>query len=398
MVRPEDRVGLTFRCGSGPQPPPEDRELRLSLPNGSTFWAQLRAAAWSCPSGHSCLLVTVGAIDHQVRQDQRKKERLNSLGVLAGGIAHDFNNVLLAVFGNISLVRMHLTDPESVEKRLLDAEASIDRATSLTKQLLTFARGGAPVKKALRVADLLRTVAGTFPDDGAITCRMELAVDLWPVEGDEGQLALALGNLVQNAQRAMPGGGVLTLKAENAQSSSSGAWFVRISVTDEGTGIGEEDLPRTFDPYFSAADSGGKGVGLATCHSIIQKHGGKVRVASVLGKGSTFTLSLPAAGQAPEAAVSTERERPAPGGRLLVMDDDPSVRQVALELLRELGYTPEGAAHGAEAVETYQRSLAGSFLLQSFWISTSLGRWGEGGACGNTKDEPPSTGRRFERL
>ena len=354
MVHPEDRDASPFACGS--QSPPQNRELRLSLPNGSTVWAQLHATVWHCQSGDPGLLVTLVAIDHQARQDLRKKERLDSLGVLAGGIAHDFNNVLLAIFGNISLARMQLNDPESAGKRLLDAESSIDRATALTKQLLTFARGGAPVKKALPVADLLRTAAGTIPDDGAITCRVELAGDLWPVEGDEGQLALALGNLAQNAQRAMPEGGMLTLMAENARSSSSDAGFVRISVTDEGAGIAEEDLPRIFDPYYCAGDSGGKGLGLATCHSIIQKHGGKIRVTSVPGKGSTFTLSLPAAGLAPQAAAA-EPERPAPGGRVLVMDDDPSVRQVALRLLRELGYMPEGAAHGAEAVEAYQRSL-----------------------------------------
>ena len=332
-------------------------EHRQLTPQGTMRWVRVLVSPLVGTDG--AIASYVGTLEditalQQARHDLSKNQKLESLGVLAGGIAHDFNNMLLAVFGNISLARFHLDDPESLGKRLDDAEKAIERATSLTKQLLTFARGGAPVKKVVSVKELLLGASRLALHGSRVTGQFDFEEELWPVEADEEQLTQAAGNLVLNAVQAMPEGGTVTIRAENVISRSSGGRYVRISVADTGVGIAETDLSRIFDPYFSTKPQG-SGMGLATCHSIIRKHEGKIRAASILGQGSTFTLSLPASEQptAPEPRVPTELIRGS--GRVLVMDDDESIRVVARGMLEELGYTAETAGNGAEAVDLYLR-------------------------------------------
>ena len=333
-------------------------EHRQLTPQGALMWVRVLVSPIFGTDG--AIASYVGTLEditalQQARHDLSKNQKLESLGVLAGGIAHDFNNMLLAVFGNISLARFHLDDPESLEKRLDDAEKALERATSLTKQLLTFARGGAPVKKVVDVKELLQGVADSALLGTQVTGQFDFEEELWPVEADEEQLTQAAHNLVLNAVQAMPEGGALTIRAENV-STSNGGRYLRITVADTGVGISETDLSRIFDPYFSTKPQG-SGMGLATCHSIIRKHAGKIRAASNLGKGSTFTLSLPASEQhaseqpAPEPREQTELIRGC--GRVLVMDDDESVRAVALGILEELGYSAETAGNGAEAIDLY---------------------------------------------
>lgn len=288
--------------------------------------------------------------------DLLKNEKLESLGVLAGGIAHDFNNVLTGIFGNISLARFQLHEPERAAKRLEDAEQAIVRASDLTRQLLTFARGGEPILKLVKLNEMLQDTVRLALQGSNVGCAFDLAGELWPVEADPGQMARVIDNLVLNAAQSMPKGGTVTVRTEKIRNSESGDRFLRISVSDTGTGIAEENLEKIFDPYFTTR-SGGSGLGLATCHSIIKKHGGKIRVESEQGKGSRFTISLPASERGclsePEAQVGDCRG----GGRVLVMDDEDDIRNIAGGILRELGYTVELAEDGAQAIELYRRRM-----------------------------------------
>ncbi|HBG05528.1 MAG: hypothetical protein A2075_04570 [Geobacteraceae bacterium GWC2_58_44] len=331
-----------------------DMEMRMQRPDGSSFWAQLQSSKARGSHGSAAYWITMTAIDRKARHDLMKNQKLESLGVLAGGIAHDFNNILTAVFGNISLARFQLHDPDRAAKRLEDAEHAIVRASDLTRQLLTFARGGEPVKKVIQVNLLVQEAAAFVLHGSNVRCEYLLAEDIHPVEADEGQLSQVIHNLVLNAVQAMPMGGTTTIGTEKV-STADGAQFVRILVADTGAGIAEEDLLKIFDPYFTTK-SQGSGLGLATCYSIVKKHGGKIRAESVPGRGSRFIISLPASKH--EYVADPGEPEPAfhGTGRLLVMDDNGEVRATAQELLKEMGYAVEVAEDGAEALGAYLRA------------------------------------------
>jgi PAS domain S-box-containing protein len=339
------------------------QEHRQLTPQGDTVWVRALASPIYGPDG--TILSQVGTLEditelRQARQEMLKAVKLESLGVLAGGIAHDFNNILTAVFGNISLARFQLHDSEAVHKRLTDAENAIVRAADLTKQLLTFARGGEPVKKIIKVNDLLQDSARFLLHGSKVDCEFRLDDGIWPVEADEGQLAQVIHNLVLNAVQAMPQGGKLMVQAHNIGSPIKVNRSVKISVADTGTGIAEQTLQRIFDPYFTTKPQG-NGLGLATCYSIINKHGGKIRVESTVGKGTTFIISLPASDRECESKPKFSAKLSHGSGRVLVMDDNEDIRSTARVILTELGYTVELTENGAEAVELYlQRKEQGT--------------------------------------
>jgi CheY-like chemotaxis protein len=249
---------------------------------------------------------------------------------------------------------MQLHDTEKTAKRLVAAENAASRARDLTQQLLTFARGGEPVKKVIEVDGLLREAAGFAIHGSTVRCKFALADGLWPVEVDEGQLSQVIHNLVINAVQAMPDGGTITIGAENFGSILQRQKCVRIFVADNGTGITEQHLQRIFDPYFTTKQQG-SGLGLATCYSIIKKHGGIITVESTLGKGSTFYLTLPASELSREAQPEFQTDVAYGIGRVLVMDDEEPVREALQAMLDELGYTAECAENGAEAVDLYRK-------------------------------------------
>ncbi len=332
-------------------------EYRLSISRGDTSWARALVSPIADPDGE--VTGYVGTVEditelRRIRQEMLKTQKLESLGVLAGGIAHDFNNILTAILGNISLARMQLSgDVERAGKRLLEAENAADRAKDLTQQLLTFARGGEPVKKVIDVSGLLREAAGFAIHGSAVRCGFALADDLWPVEVDEGQISQVIHNLVINAVQAMPDGGEIEVGAKNHLSTPDGKRCVRISVADTGTGIPEQHLQRIFDPYYTTKQHG-SGLGLATCYSIIKKHGGSITVESTMGRGSTFHLELPALEPVVMAAGRKSQVQVTVGsGRLLVMDDEEPVRDAVKAMLEQLGYQVECAKDGSEAVDLY---------------------------------------------
>lgn len=325
-------------------------DMRMLRTDGSIFHAHLQATRGQ---NGECW-ITLEDINElwQARQELFKAQKNESLGVLAGGIAHDFNNILAAILGNISMARLQLHEPENADLRLHQAEKAAFRAKNLAKQLITFARGGEPVKKNIDVRSILKEAAGFALLGSNVKCVFSLANDLLPVEADEGQIVQVIHNLVLNAVHAMPEGGTVTVSADNVSARHSGNRFVKFSVADTGSGISEENLLKIYDPYFSTKQHG-SGLGLASCYSIIMKHGGKIRATSILGKGSTFTISLPASLQEHVSGSDTRQALFRGTGRVLIMDDEEMIRGIEQELLEELGYMVESAENGSEAVELY---------------------------------------------
>jgi PAS domain S-box-containing protein len=295
----------------------------------------------------------------RLREEAIQSQKLESLAVLAGGLAHDFNNLLTGVLGNVSLALSRPGLPEEARGWLEDAEAAGVRAQGLTQQLLTFARGGAPIRKVTRLGPAIRQIASFCSLGTTAVCRIDVDPDLWPAEADEGQVAQVVQNLVLNAIEAMPDGGEVvvaarnqTLPANNVLRLAPGPHLV-IQVADHGVGIPDAVRARIFDPYFSTKQRR-SGLGLAVSHSIVVRHGGRIQVDSEVGRGTTFQVFLPALpGVMPEGA-SAAVPAPAPGGTILVMDDDPMVRRLMERMLARLGYGIASAEDGRQAVQMYQ--------------------------------------------
>ena len=290
-----------------------------------------------------------------------KADALESLGVLAGGIAHDFNNILMAIMGNITLAKMYAKPGDKIFERLKEAENASLRAKDLTQQLLTFSRGGAPIKKTAFISKLLEDTV-TFALSGSnVRCEFSISGDLWPVEVDEGQISQVINNLVINADHAMPRGGIIKVSAENiAVDVEQGlplkeGNYIKISVEDQGIGIPEEHLQKIFDPYFTSKQKG-SGLGLATAYSIVKRHDGCIQVKSELGVGSTFSIYLPASSKEVLIEKALRERIPTGKGKILLMDDEEPVREVGGEMLEGLGYEVEFTKDGAEAIELYKKA------------------------------------------
>jgi PAS domain S-box-containing protein len=293
--------------------------------------------------------------------DLLKAQKLESIGVLAGGIAHDFNNILTAIWGNLSLARARVTTDSAALPHLVEAEKALDRARDLTQQLLTFAKGGSPVKKLTTLEQLVRDSAGFATRGSNVLCEVVLAEQLWGVEVDEGQISQVIQNLVLNAVQAMADGGRIVIDGENVESTASlpptvpPGRYVKVRIKDGGAGIAPKHLPMMFVPYFTTKP-GGSGLGLATSYSIIKKHGGLMTVDSEVGVGTTFTLFLPAA-RTRAASVRPDAVQDLRGhGRVLVVDDEEAVRKCTSWILDELGYEVECVADGAEATGAYAKA------------------------------------------
>jgi signal transduction histidine kinase/ActR/RegA family two-component response regulator len=286
----------------------------------------------------------------RAEEEQLKVQRLESLGVLAGGIAHDFNNLLTAILGNLSLLQTGGNQAQV----LSETKKAVARGRGLTEQLLTFSRGGAPVKKLVDLTKLLPETVSFALAGSNVQAAFQIAPDLLEAELDESQFAQVINNLVINARQAMQDGGRLEVEAANAE-GEAGRQFVRITFRDHGVGIPQEHLAKIFDPYFSTKQ-GGKGLGLTVVYSIIRAHGGRIEAQSEPGQGAIFTLHLPASShRSPQ--LSTEGLQDLAGLRVLVMDDEEPIRRVACAMLQKLGCAVLEAADGAEALTLYEQSL-----------------------------------------
>ncbi|HWA26005.1 MAG TPA: PAS domain S-box protein [Lacunisphaera sp.] len=300
----------------------------------------------------------------QLEQELVRATRLESVGVLAGGIAHDFNNILTAVMGNLALAQLDIPPDSPAGASLRSAEKAALRARDLTQQLLTFAKGGEPVRAAVQLEAIVREMAAFALHGSHVKAHYDMAPNLWPADADKGQIGRVVQNLVINAVQAMPKGGTLRIMARNdphdglSHPSLTRGDYIQIAISDTGEGIKQEHLTRIFDPYFTTKQTG-TGLGLAAVYSIVKKHNGHIEVESQLGQGTTFRIWLPALRQ--ELAKLDSRtpwDKPALiKGRVLFMDDEQIIRDMAVSLLQRFGLNVDCAVDGDEAVRKYRGAM-----------------------------------------
>ncbi len=299
-----------------------------------------------------------------LEQEQNRIDKLESLGLMAGGIAHDFNNFLTAIMGNISLARTMVEPGSDLYEILTSSEHATSKASGLTRQLLTFSKGGDPVKKRVSIAQLLVNTAAFVLSGSNVKAEYNLPDDLRPVTADSGQLEQVFTNILLNACQAMPDGGVINVKAENVayeEDSRPGipsGEYVRVTIRDHGHGIRQEHIPRLFDPFFTTKRNG-SGLGLATAYSIIRKHDGFIGVDTEVGGGTAFIMHLPADTGIPHEEDDSQELRRHGGGRILIMDDQEMIRDTVCSILGGLGYSADAAENGERALELYESAMQG---------------------------------------
>ncbi len=321
-------------------------------------------------AGEPALLLHVRDVTQRRRMENEliQAQKLESLGTLAGGIAHDFNNILTGIIGNLSFAQTEMGSPEILRVALAEAQKAALRAKTLTNQLLIFSKGGAPVRETASVAALLADASRFVLTGSRSACTVNIAEDLWPVEADIGQISQVIENLVINADQAMPGGGRIRVLAENVtlekrhpdlKHHMKPGRYIRIAVQDAGVGIPKSDLSRVFDPYFTTKKHG-TGLGLASAYSIVARHEGNISAHSEEGQGTVFTVHLPAS-EHPVAEAATPAMHVVRGtGRVLVMDDESVVLDVAKRTLAKLGYDVDVAINGKEAIQQFAQAHEGT--------------------------------------
>ncbi len=356
-----DEIKLYSQILEG-MPCPNHCEVTISQKNGAAIPVEMTISRtlWH---GQPAVITSVRDITERKKRDEEfiRACKLKSLSTLAGGIAHDFNNLLTGILGNASIAKTFVYPGDNLHKIMTDLENTSLRAKDLTQQLLTFAKGGAPVKKTVSIAKLLRDSATLVLSGSNVKCDFAIANDLWPAEVDEGQIAQVIHNLIINARQAMPDGGTIQVSAENFALSAENNPFikngkyVKITVKDTGVGIQEEHLPKIFDPYFTTKEEG-SGLGLATAYSIIKNHAGYIMAESAAGVGTTFYIHLPASKKEIGRVEAVEEKLVSGKEKILVMDDDDIIRDVAGKMLTKLGYEVDFARDGSEAIELYKKS------------------------------------------
>ena len=299
----------------------------------------------------------------KVEDELLKGKKLESVGILAGGIAHDFNNILTAIMGNVSLAKNYIDPDHKAYRRLEEADRATVRAKDLTHKLLTFSKGGAPVKKAASIEELIHESSGFILSGSSVKSMFSFADDLWPVDIDTGQISQVIQNLCLNASQAMPDGGLIRVRGENeivpedSPLPLAPGKYIKVSFRDNGVGISQKNIARIFDPYFTTKQKG-SGLGLATVFSIINNHDGYITVESEMDIGTTFTFYLPAGEKVPETVVAEKKlqENYKGSGKILIMDDEEIVREVAGEMLSLIGFDVDFALHGEEALQKYSEA------------------------------------------
>lgn len=335
----------------------------------TTRWRYAKVGGKITGSLHGTLLDITER--QRIEEELLKIKKLESIGVLAGGIAHDFNNLLTVIMGNTALARRELPQTHVVQHFLRLSENAANRARDLTSRLLTFAKGGEPIRSVTDMRSLLNEVVEFVLHGSKVRCVFDIPEDLWSADVDAGQIGQVIQNLAVNAIQAMPEGGEITVTCHNVHVDGEKGEpllpgdYLRIEMIDQGHGIAEEHLKRVFDPYFTTREmdsTKGSGLGLAIVHSIIRKHGGTVDVSSTVGQGTTFTLHLPAlpgahVGMDSPGLAEHAENSPRRAGLVLVMDDEQMVRDVVEAMLQHLGFEVLSAVDGEQAIAVYRDCL-----------------------------------------
>ena len=314
---------------------------------------------------------------HRHQDEQQRISKLNSLGVLAGGLAHDFNNLLTTILGNVFVAKLRMVPKDPLSKNLEQAEHACLRAKDLTQQLLTFAKGGAPIKTSIALGDLLRKSTVFALSGSSISCHFDIPNDLWPLDADASQLRQVIQNITINARQAMAQGGHFSIRIENAGLHTRSTLpsptlatgnYIKISFEDQGVGIKDQELPNIFDPYFTTKP-GASGLGLATAHSIVQQHHGYISVHSDEGKGTTFTVYLPSSHSTIDGDhLSIPKGR----GRILVMDDERSIRRMVEDALTQFGYEVTAAPDGQAAIDLFSQALTSGKTYDAILLDLTI--------------------------
>lgn len=340
-------------------------ELEVICKEGPTVWTEARTnplfSSEGRPMGTLCVLRDITE-RKKMEEEMMKVEKLEAVGVLAGGIAHDFNNLLTAVIGNLSFAEFQVSPEDDVFESLIQAKNASRQASQLTQQLLTFSKGGAPIKETASISELIEDTASFVLRGSKIKYESFLSNNLWPVKVDKGQISQVINNLIINASQAMPEGGVIRISGKNVNveannnSSLKKGKYIKISIIDQGTGIPQKYLDKIFDPYFTTKKTG-SGLGLATSYSIIKNHGGHIDVESEVGVGTAFHIYLPVSEKEIFVVqrVCTAKEIALYGHeKILFMDDQQTIRDMVEKILIRLGYEVQSAREGDEAVRLYQ--------------------------------------------
>ena len=291
-----------------------------------------------------------------------KLEKVESLELMAGGIAHDFNNILTSIIGNIVLAKMNNSQVDKLTARLENAEKAANRAKIMMQQLMNFAKGGVPEQKVIEIAPVIQEAVESGLVGSSTKVNYNIVPELLPVRANSGQIMQVIQNLVVNAVQAMSKGGIIDISADNTheakgiKASYKSEHYVIITVTDHGCGIEPDNLKRIFDPYYTTKAKG-NGLGLATSSSIIKRHGGKIDVVSKVGIGTTFTLKLPACTKVSEEGPNIPEEDTVEPGRILILDDDEFICEIAVEILKQDGHDIHCVGDGNKAIAEYKRAI-----------------------------------------
>ena len=364
-----DRTIHSLKISLAPPWPPYEVEFRMRHKDKSYRWI-LAKGAIEFDAHHQPLRMLGSHIDiTEQKTVQEEKQRLEAqlnqsqkmeaISTLAGGIAHDFNNMLGVITGNISYALNIVEKNKEIYEVLLDVQESSKQAQGLTHQLLTFSKGGAPIKKVTNINKLLNESA-IFSTRGSKTnCHFDFLNDLWFADVDEGQITQVMGNLIINANQAMPDGGVITIRTENTEiTDDSGiplsvGRYIKIVVEDQGTGISKKHLPNIFEPYYTTKQKG-SGLGLATVYSIIKRHVGHITVHSEIEKGTVFSIYLPASSENIHKIKKKEHNNHSGQGNILIMDDQESILKMVSRMLNKMGYEVSSATDGRQAIKIYR--------------------------------------------
>lgn len=383
----DESNGKVFLIAAKPGAPDRVKSIDIEwiTKNGSTVQSilSLQSIGYGTNESEERFAVVTDITDHKkIEQELMKIQKFESLSLLAGGIAHDYNNILTGILGNINLAKLNIDRESDIFEILDEAERASLKARDISQQLLTFSKGGEPIKKPLDIRALLYSASSFTLRGSNVKPEFYIADNLWIAEADEGQLNQVIDNILINAIQAMPEGGTIQVLAENVHVTEGSGLplgdgrYVKISVRDQGTGIPEEYSNKIFDLFFTTKKTG-NGIGLATSFSIIKKHSGHLSFDTKLGEGTTFHVYLPASDKIPLEEKTIALGEIPEHGKILVMDDEEIIRKIVKRMLTKTGFTVDQASDGAEAIDMYERAAGNgdpySIVLMDLTVPGGMG-------------------------